>query len=221
MQDQQPPLDVLAWRVGKLDDDLGELRKNLELRDAAYALERRQLVSRVEAIENRPSPLVELRGKVRAGAVAAWPTVRAWLPWLLLFALLLRQQGCEVPDWLKPGPKVDPSPAKVAGLTTLIVYETGDSNKLTEKQYALIFGKRVRDYLDAHCVKGDDGVPAYRICDPDVPVENLPPAMQALMHRERKSLPWLEIASTKGGFEGPLPDVAEDEFIKLLAKYEG
>jgi hypothetical protein len=102
-----------------------------------------------------------------------------------------------------------------------MVYETSIIQKLPPAQSAVLFSKKVRDYLDAKCARGADGrTPEYRIWDQDIDTTAAGALWQAAMKRERKSLPWLVVSTGKSGYEGPLPATV-DETLALLKKYGG
>lgn len=117
-----------------------------------------------------------------------------------------------------PVPPTPPAPIPEAGLRVLMVYETAES--LTPTQQAIMQGQTVRDWLNAHCVKGPDGKTAeFRIWDKDINTAGASPLWQAAMKRPRTKLPWLLISNPgKGGYEGELP-ASVDEMIKLLNQY--
>ena len=128
------------------------------------------------------------------------------------------------PD-VKPDPKpidppkpVDPSaPIPLSGFRVLIVFETGQG--LPAAQSSILYGKRTRDYLDQHCVKGPNGqTPEYRIYDKDVSLANESKLWRDAMARPRASVPWVLVSNGTTGFEGPLPATV-DEFIALCDKY--
>lgn len=121
----------------------------------------------------------------------------------------------------KPEPKpkpVDPTaPIPISGFRVLIVFETGQA--LPAAQSSILYGKRTRDYLDQHCVKGPNGqTPEYRIYDKDVALGNESKLWRDAMARPRTSVPWVLISNGTTGYEGPLPATA-DEFIALCDKY--
>lgn len=120
----------------------------------------------------------------------------------------------------EPGPTPDnPAPIPEPGFRVLMVYETGEV--LPPGTSSVMFSKQVRDYLDAKCVAGRDGVTKeWRIWDKDVDTSNETPVWQAAMKRERASVPWIVISNGKTGFEGPLPGNVPDA-LKLLKKYGG
>lgn len=119
----------------------------------------------------------------------------------------------------QPGPTPDPAPIPEPGFRVLMVYETGEV--LPPGTSSVMFSKQVRDYLDAKCIVGRDGVTKeWRIWDKDVDTSNETPTWQAAMKRERKSVPWIVISNGKTGFEGPLPSNVPDA-MTLLKKFGG
>lgn len=122
------------------------------------------------------------------------------------------------PEPTPPGP---PAPIPDAGFRVLMVYETATVQKLPPEKSAVLYSKKVRDYLDAKCVMGPDGkTREYRIWDQDVDTAGANPVWQNAMKRARASAPWIVISDGKTGFEGPLP-ANVDEALKLLKKYGG
>lgn len=122
-----------------------------------------------------------------------------------------------------PGPKPEPpSPAPIpaAGFRVLIVYESMAT--LPMNQHGIIYGKSVRDYLNAKCDVGPDGkTKEWRIFDKDVDASSDSALWAAAMKRPRASVPWLIISNhPRGGYEGPLPDNVADT-LTLLKKYGG
>ncbi len=121
------------------------------------------------------------------------------------------------PPPVPPEPEPDgTSPFKEPGLRVLIVYEA--SGPVSSEQVGVIFGKKTRDYLDAHCVKVGTNS-AYRIYDKDTDLSGAPEPWKGALARPRKSIPWVIIGNGKTGYEGPLPDT-EAAFIELVSKYE-
>ena len=153
-----------------------------------------------------------------------------------------RKKPCPDP---KVDPKVDPvpdpktdAPIPVPGFRVLIVYESGDASKMPPQQQNILYGKTVRDFLQANCVVGPDGkTKEFRIFDQDILGDSK--VWQDAMKRTRdkaaawqpktdengkvvgpaSALPWLIISNPgKGGYEGPLP-ATPDEFLTLAKKY--
>jgi hypothetical protein len=97
------------------------------------------------------------------------------------------------------------------------MYETADAAKLPAGQYAIVFGKKMRDYLDAKCIP-DGPVKAWRIWDADTSAAAESATWQAAVKVKRESLPWIVVSNGKAGFSGPLPaDV--DAAVKLLDQF--
>jgi hypothetical protein len=119
-------------------------------------------------------------------------------------------------------PKVDPvAPIPVAGLRVLVVYESADLPKYTPQTNGIIFGAKVREWLNANCVVGPDGKnKEWRMWDRDVATDGEAKLWQDAMKRPRTSTPWLIVSNGVTGFEGPLPANA-DEFLALVDKYKG
>ena len=102
--------------------------------------------------------------------------------------------------------------------------ETGNRDKLTTGQRAVMFGKQSHDRLTATCAK-DAGNPkgAWRIWDKDVDASGESKLWQDAMKRTSgKPTPWLLISNPAkgGGFEGELPKT-EAEFLALLSRFGG
>lgn len=125
----------------------------------------------------------------------------------------------------KPVDPVDPpkpdAPIPAAGLRVLIVYESADLSKYTPQTNGILFGKAVRDYLQANCVVGPDGkTKEFRIWDKDLDGYGDSKLWGDAMKRPRSSVPWVIISNGKTGYEGPLPENA-DKFLELVKKYGG
>ena len=116
-----------------------------------------------------------------------------------------------------PPKPVDPAPIPVAGFRVLLVEESADRGKLTPGQFRVMFGKKMRDWLDANCAK-EGQQPAYRIYDKDAKTAGDLKHWQDAMLRARTQVPWIVISNGVTGFEGPLP-ATEDETLALLQKY--
>lgn len=120
-----------------------------------------------------------------------------------------------------PGPKPPdpPGPSPISGKRVLILYESADATKMPAKQQDIIFGRAVRDYLNAACEVGPDGkTKDWRIWDKDVATDGEAQVWKDAMKRERKSIPWLIVGGKGGGYEGPLPATTE-EFLALVKKH--
>ena len=118
----------------------------------------------------------------------------------------------------QPGP-VPPSPFPGLGLRVLILYETSEAASLSTSQQAILFGKKVRDELEARCAAGDDNqTREYRIWDADIDASGESDSWKQAMKQPHQTLPWLLIGNGKTGYAGPLPATA-DEFLSLLARF--
>ena len=131
-------------------------------------------------------------------------------------------KGPQPPTPKPPEPKpVDPAPIPVAGLRVLIVYESADLPKYTPQQNGILFGAKVREWLNANCVVGPDGkTREWRMWDKDVDTSGESKLWQEAMKRPRTSTPWVIISDGTKGFEGPLP-ANVDDFLALVGKYKG
>jgi hypothetical protein len=119
-----------------------------------------------------------------------------------------------------PGPQ-PPVPPAPGGLRVLLIYETADVQRLPAQQSAVLFGKAVRDYLDAKCATGGDGrTREWRALDKDADSSTLGVTLQSMFKRPRQSVPWIVISTDKGGYEGPLPATV-DAALALLQQYGG
>lgn len=118
------------------------------------------------------------------------------------------------PEPTPPGPTPDPAPIPVAGFRVLIVYDTNKADA------PALFAKKIRDYLEANCVKGPGGQPEWRIWPSDIDTSNESPTWKNAFARQRKSLPWLVVSNGQTGFEGPLP-AKTDDTLKILKDYKG
>lgn len=120
-----------------------------------------------------------------------------------------------------PDPKPDPAPIPEAGFRVLIVESLKQRIKLPPQQLAILFDKKVRDYLNSKCVvEPDNKTKAWRIWDTEVDATNDLKLWQTAMTRKRTATPWIVISDGKKGFEGPLPD-SVDATLELLKKFGG
>jgi hypothetical protein len=121
-----------------------------------------------------------------------------------------------------PGPNPPPGPAPVGPLRVLMIYESADLAKMPAAQQAVIYGRKVRDYLNAKCEKEADGkTRGWRIWDKDADASAEASHWQTAMKRSRASVPFIHILKGDSiAYEGPLPASA-DEALALLKKYGG
>lgn len=124
------------------------------------------------------------------------------------------------PEPKPPEPKPpDVAPIPVDGFRVLIIHESAD--KIPPAQRAIVTAQVIRQYVNAKCVKGPDGVTAEaRFWDKDTIVSGESKLWQDAMNRPRSSIPWIIISTGKAGFEGPLPATVADT-LALLKKYGG
>lgn len=117
-----------------------------------------------------------------------------------------------------PGPTPpSPAPIPVAGFRVLIIHESAKT--LPIAQNSIVYGKTVRDYLEAKCVVGTDGkTKEYRIYDKDVDASADSAIWQKAMSRPRTQVPWLIVSNGTSGYEGPLP-ASVAETMTLLKRY--
>lgn len=120
-------------------------------------------------------------------------------------------------DPVDPPKPVDPAPIPDVGFRVLVVFETG--MVLPAPQNSILYGKTVREYLDAHCAADPDGkTKGYRIWDKDTVADADFPVWKTALARPRKSVPWVIVSNGKAGYEGPLPASVAD-MMALLKKY--
>lgn len=120
-----------------------------------------------------------------------------------------------------PVPPPDPAPIPVEGFRVLIVEDIKGRDKLPPAQLAVLFDKKVRDYLQAKCVtESDQKTRAWRIWPQDVDCTGEQKLWQDAMKRKRAQVPWIVISDGKKGYEGPLPENVE-KTLDLLMKYGG
>lgn len=116
-------------------------------------------------------------------------------------------------------PKPVPSPIDADGLHVLVLYQPHVN--LPAAQNSILYGKKVRDYLEANCPVGPDGVTKqYRIWPSNVDARLDHQLWQAALKRPIAGYPWVIVGNRKvGGYEGQLPENAE-KFIELVSKYK-
>jgi hypothetical protein len=125
-----------------------------------------------------------------------------------------------------PGPKPPdppaPDPKPIDGpLRVLVVYESAELAKMAEAQQAVIYGRKVRDWLNANCAKEGTGWAAWRMWDKDVDASGESKAWQESLKRPRASVPFVHaFRGETPVHEGPLPADA-DAMVTLLEKIKG
>lgn len=111
-------------------------------------------------------------------------------------------------------PDVIPAPAK--GLRVLIVYESGA--KLSREQLNVINSTAVRGWLNANCVKDQDGRPGWRSWDKDIDTTHEAAVWRDIWSAakpELGDLPQVVIFRDQGGKAYPLP-ATEAALLDLL-----
>jgi hypothetical protein len=129
-------------------------------------------------------------------------------------------EGEPIPPDPGPNPPTPPTPvppAPVSGKACLILYETQDTN-LPTGQHSIIFGEATRKYLTEK-VESTNGVKNRGFFDKDLDISGYP-TLQKLKERYKSSdkLPWVYVGSSKGFYEGPLPE-DPDKFLEVARKY--
>lgn len=115
------------------------------------------------------------------------------------------------PEPKPPTPPEPPAPIPGPGSKLLVVWETGEADKLPRSQLAVCIGAvPMRAWLKAQNID-------YRIFDKDADMSAAPQVWQDAMKRTRTGLPWVIYSNGRTGFEGPLPVSWEE----LQAKIEG
>lgn len=115
-----------------------------------------------------------------------------------------------------PGPTPGPAPIDGIGLRVLIVYESSEAHLLNQTQREIIYGSKVREYLNENCAKGDDGFTAdWRLLDADTKYTDPNNKFAKALARPRTELPWLIISNGETGYEGPLPVAVEEMMLTL------
>lgn len=125
-----------------------------------------------------------------------------------------------------PTPPDPPAPIPLAGLRSLIVYESADVHKLPAAQMKALYSVNLRKALTDYCIKTDKGLAEWRYWDKDAPTENEPAHWQAAMKlaHEKLSQPgfvsplWILSNGGVGGYCGPFPQ-SEKEAMDLVEKY--
>ena len=178
-----------------------------------------------------PEQLAQLRGKVvtanRPGRykLEAWNAKADAASEISTCWVVIGEPGPMPPEPKPPEPKPpEPKPPDVApipldGFRVLIVHESADN--LTPAQKAILTAQAVRQYLNAKCVKGPDGVTGeWRIWDKDIDASGDAKHWQDALKRPRTGTPWIVISTGRAGFEGPLPTTVA-ETLTLLKKWGG
>lgn len=145
---------------------------------------------------------------------------KAFLAAIVVYVTSATIQG----QWsLEPLP---PPPIAESGLRVMVVYESdpGDFQLYTADEQAAVNATApgsFRGFCNDHCAKGPDGVtPDAIFLDDDHPELDLLPdywreAWQRRPREAAQGLPWLVASNGKTGYEGPLPDAANEQLAIL------
>jgi hypothetical protein len=116
-----------------------------------------------------------------------------------------------------PDPPTPPAPIPLSGLRVLILYDQA----ITSGQQGIVYGKKVRDYLQAKCVVGADGkTKDFWILPAGVDVSAAPKWIGDVIQRHPGQTSFLVVSDGKTGYDGPLPATAEDA-LTVLSKIGG
>ena len=120
-----------------------------------------------------------------------------------------------------PGPTPPPTPdgnAPIEGLGLRVLFVHESSQALPSELQEVFYGATVRSWLNVNAIKVD-GVPDWRIVDPDTKYTDPNHRFAKALARPRTSLPWLIVSNGSSGYEGPFPGDATTtlEFIKAFA----
>ena len=136
---------------------------------------------------------------------------------LLLIALILWLAFAGEGGGIGPSPEPAPFPAR--GLAVLMVYESEKADDLTKGQRAILYGREMREFLNAKCVKGPDGTtPEYRVWDKDTDASDDAETWQKAMAVPRQADRWLVVSNGTSGYSGPLPEQPE-EFKAIVNRF--
>jgi len=126
------------------------------------------------------------------------------------------------PQPVPPGPTPGPTPPRPSvapidgpGLRVLMIVESGSPLDLQTQD--VLYGRKVRDYLTANCIK-IDSVPDWRIVDPDTQYTDREQRFAKALQRPRTSVPWLIISNGQTGYEGPFPG-GPDATLALIQSF--
>jgi len=122
------------------------------------------------------------------------------------------------PNPPKPDPTI-PSPINLPGFAVMFIEEQMDRGKVTTGQYNAMFGKAMRDWINANALK-EGTQPAFRFYDKDQAVSGDAKHWQDAFKRRPASFatPWIVVSNGVTGWEGPMP-ATEEETKALLSKY--
>lgn len=127
------------------------------------------------------------------------------------------------PDPPEPPPDPEPkpdgtSPFAEAGFRVLISFDQALTTRLPT-ELSVLYGKAVRDYMNAKCVPGPGGMKEWRIYPDHTDVTNAPKVFKDAWGK-RGGKDWIMIGDGKTGHSGPLPK-SEADALALLRKFGG
>ncbi len=165
---------------------------------------------------------------LNATSILVWPDPYTKSTWTVqAFATVgsdLVGAQCQVtfgdaPPGPTPGPTPGPVPIPGQGLRVLFVYDPAATNSMSPGQGSVMFGKQVKDYLDAKCAKAN-GKAEWRVYPKGQDVSGESDLWQKAFARPQASLPWMVVSNGTSGYEGPVPGSVQ-EAMTLLQKYGG
>lgn len=154
---------------------------------------------------------------------------RKWI-WIPLCCLALglivgvSWPGCKC-DLTPPKPPAPKPPVVVvvpsASLRVLTVYESDDIDAMTREQAIAFNSTRIREWLNAHCMKGPDGkTPEWRQLDKDTPLTNESDAWEAIFAAAKDHTPLPAYAVIDGTkIVEWIPLTGEDADLAALSKH--
>jgi|ERR1051326_4586269 hypothetical protein len=191
---------------------------------------------RVAALESRVDKLEKFQpiSIAKSAWSIIWPTIKTFTPGILAALLFvwiggstLSIPGCPhppnppappVPPPIPPVPPSPPAPIPGVGFRVLIMY---DKDTLTPEQQGIVFGRKVRDYLDSKCVVGADGkTPDRRIYPYGVDASGEAQWIRDVIQKHPGQKSWMVVSDGKTGYDGDLPKNA-DEAMAILTKIGG
>lgn len=117
-----------------------------------------------------------------------------------------------------PVPPTPPAPIPLAGFRVLVVY---DASTLADSQQGIVFGRAVRDYLNAKCAVGPDNkTKDYWILQAGTDVSAAPQWVQDAFQRHPGQKTWMAVSDGKTGYDGVLPGNVADA-MAIFTKYGG
>src|SRR5690606_14267732 len=123
---------------------------------------------------------------------------------VIVVSLLVRQFGIPLPDILP-----DDAPIPVTEAKVLILYETAERHRLTPGQLDVIDDVTAAGELNKY-LRDKVGTGNFRAYDKDTDVSHSEPwVKEAVAYYGQHGggvVPWLLVATPRGGYAGPVPD---------------